>query len=264
MAKIALDKYYTDPDLAKRLVDKTFEILGDEWERIIEPAVGDGSFLQHLPTHTIAYDIAPEVPNAIIQDYRTVQLSYIERSLVIGNPPFGRANKMSVQFVIASLRHSDYVAFIQPISQLNQNRTMKDTELLYSEDLGKIEYSGRKVHCCFNIYHKCKDGHKTDYTIPGITSRHIFRQGKYQHNDELLNKDWDFRVSAWGKLRLLADGEYADNEIVFTVTDDLRNWLDEKLHECNYESIAGYVTSPNLPVWRLNKWLFEEHQKLDN
>ena len=205
MAKIALDKYYTDPDLAKYLVDKTFEILGDKWERIIEPAVGDGSFFQHLPVHTLAYDIAPDIPNAIIQDYRTVQLPHLERSLVIGNPPFGRANKMSVQFVIASLRHSDYIAFIQPISQLNQNRTMKDTELLYSEDLGKIAYSGRKVHCCFNIYHKCKDGHKTDYSIPGIYSRHIFRQGKYQHSNELLTKDWDFRVAAWGKLRLLQE-----------------------------------------------------------
>lgn len=225
MAKLELDKYYTDDNLAQYCVEKTFEVLGNQWERIIEPSAGDGSFLKYLPETTLAYDIAPEHPSIIEHDYRTVILPYLEKSLVIGNPPFGRANKLSVQFMIASMRHSDYVSFIQPISQLNQNRTMKDTELLYSEDLGKIEYSGKKVHCCLNIYHKCKDGHKTDYTIPGIYSRHIFRQGKYQHSKELLTKEWDYRVSAWGKLRLLGENEYADNEIVFLVDENKKDWL---------------------------------------
>lgn len=258
MAKIALDKYYTSDNLAQHCVRQTFEILGEDWERIIEPSAGDGSFLQHLPTNTLAYDIAPEHERVIEHDYRTVSLPYIERSLVIGNPPFGRANKLSVQFVIASLKHSDYVSFIQPISQLNQNRTMKDTELVYSEDLGKIAYSGKKVHCCLNIYHKCKDGHKTNYNIPGVYSRHIFRQGKYQHSDTILNTPWDYRVAAWGRLRLLKENEFADNEIVFLVDESKHQWLKEQLEKCDYEAIAGYVTSPNLPVWRLNKWLKEQ------
>lgn len=258
MGKIALDKYYTSDALAEYCVKKTFEELGDYWDRIIEPSAGDGSFLKYLPKTTIAYDIAPEHPEIIAHDYRTILLPHMERSLVIGNPPFGRANKLSVQFVIASLRHSDYISFIQPISQLNQNRTMKNTELLYSEDLGKIEYSGKKVHCCLNIYHRCKDGHKTDYSLPGVYSRHIFRQGKYQHPPEILNRDWDFRVAAWGRLRLLGADEYADNEIVFIVSLEMRDWVSKKLQECDYTAIAGYVTSPNLPVWRLNKWLKEQ------
>ena len=146
MAKIALNKYYTDPSLAERLVKTTFEIIGSDWDRIIEPSAGDGNFLRYLPANTLAYDIAPEVDNTITADYREVNLPYMEKSLVIGNPPFGRANKLSVQFVKQSLTHSPYVAFIQPISQLDQNRTMKDTELLYSEDLGKLKYSDRPVH----------------------------------------------------------------------------------------------------------------------
>ncbi len=140
MTKIKNDKYYTEDSLAKYCVNKTFEIVGNDWDRIIEPSAGAGSFLKYLPKSTIAYDILPEAEQVIQADYRDVELPFIEKSLVIGNPPFGRANKLSVQFIKHSLTHSPYISFIQPISQLNQNRTMKDTELLYSEDLGKLSY----------------------------------------------------------------------------------------------------------------------------
>ena len=155
MGKIAHDKYYTEDQLAKYCVDKTYEILGSDWDRIIEPSAGAGAYLKYLPADTLAYDILPEADGITIADYREVKLPYMERSLVIGNPPFGRANKLSVQFVKASLLHSDYISLIQPISQLNQNRTMSNTELLYSEDLGVLPYSGRQVHCCLNIFSKC-------------------------------------------------------------------------------------------------------------
>ena len=262
MPKIDKDKYYTEESLAQYCVEKTFEILGNEWERIIEPSAGAGSYLKFLPENTIAYDIAPEAENIIQADYREVRLPHIERSLVIGNPPFGRANKLSVQFIKNSLLHSDYISFIQPISQLNQNRTMKDTELLYSEDLGTVKYSGRPVHCCLNIYHKCKDGHKQNFDIPGIIEcRHIFRSGKYQHSDDILNYPWDFRVAAWGNVHLLEDNETCPNEVVFHVDDSIRDWLHKKLLTCDYKALLSCVSTPNLPAWRLRKWLKEEYDK---
>lgn len=261
MAKLPLDKYYTESSLAEYCVKKTYETLGRDWNRIIEPSAGNGSFLQFLPKTALAFDIEPGIEGIIKSDYRDVVLPYMEKSLVIGNPPFGRANKLSVQFIIASLKHSDYIAFIQPISQLNQKRTMKGTELLYSEDLGLLKYSGRGVHCCFNIYHK-SDLIEETYKIPGIYSRHIFRMGKEKHKDEILNFPWDYRVQAWGKIHLLENDEFADNEIVFRVDDESKKeWLGDKLKECDYQQIVNYVTSPNLPVWRLNKWLYEQYVK---
>lgn len=186
----------------------------------------------------------------------------MEKSLVIGNPPFGRANKLSVQFVKASLLHSPYVAIIQPISQLDQNRTMKDTELLYSEDLGIMKYSNKPVHCCFNIYHKCKDGHKQNFDIPGVLEcRHIFRSGKQQHSDDILNYPWDFRVSAWGNIRLLEDGETCPNEVVLKTDSTMREWVGQKLRQCDYKALLSCVSTPNLPAWRLKKWLKEEYDK---
>lgn len=262
MAKLKNDKYYTNDDLAKYVIQKTFEVLGDDWNRIIEPAAGAGSFLNYLPEDTISYDIEPEDPRITQADYREVQLPYMERSLVITNPPFGRANKLSVQFMIASLKHSDFVSFIQPISQLNQNRTMKNTEIVYSEDLGTVPYSGRKVHCCLNIYKK-SDKKQEQYEIDGIYGRHIFRQGKYQHSDEILEYPWDFRVAAWGRIRLLGQDERADNEIVFRVDDESkREWLKDALERCDYNSLVSAVSSPNLPIWRLKKWLVEEYKEV--
>ena len=262
MAKIPLDKYYTEDALAKHCVDKTYEIIGDDWDRVIEPSAGAGAYLKYLPKDTLAYDIAPEADGIITQDYRTVELPYMEKSLVIGNPPFGRANKLSVQFVKCSLKHSPYVSLIQPISQLNQNRTMKDTELLYSEDLGVMNYAGRPVHCCLNIYHYCIDGHKQNFDIPGIIEcRHIFRTGKYQHSDDILNYPWTYRVAAWGTIRLLEKGETCTNEVVFYVdpnNKNMINWLGQKLKECNYQEILKCVSTPNLPAWRLRKWLKEQ------
>ena len=261
MPKLEHDKYYTNDNLAKYVIEKTFEVLGYDWNRIIEPAAGAGSYLNYLPDSTISYDILPEDPRIVQQDYLTTSLPYMEKSLVITNPPFGRANKLSVQFMIHSLKHSDYVSFIQPISQLNQNRTMKNTELVYSEDLGKIPYSGRKVHCCLNIYQK-SDKPIEKYDIEGIYSRHIFRQGKYKHNDQILNYLWDFRVAAWGRIRLLNENEFADNEIVFRVDDPTKyQWLKDRLQECNYNSLVSAVSSPNLPAWRLNKWLLEKYKE---
>lgn len=262
MSKIALDKYYTESSLAKYCVDKTFEIIGDNWTRIIEPSAGAGAFLQYLPPNTLAYDIAPEGKNIIQADYREISLPYLENSLVIGNPPFGRANKLSVQFVKASLLHSDYISFIPPISQLNQNRTMKDTELLFSEDLGKMNYNNKPVHCCLNIYHKCVNGHRQDFSIPGILEcRHIFRSGKYKHDDKILNTPWNFRVSAWGNIKLLENEETCPNEIVFLTDENTKEWLSQKLKMCNYKELLSCVSTPNLPAWRLKKWLKEEYQK---
>ena len=96
MPKLTLDKYYTEDALAKYCVEKTYEVLGTDWDRIIEPSAGAGVYLKYLPTTTLAYDIAPDADGITVADYRQVELPYMERSLVIGNPPFGRANKLSV------------------------------------------------------------------------------------------------------------------------------------------------------------------------
>ena len=97
MAKIENDKYYTPVDLAKYCIDKTFEIIGKEnITDIIEPSAGNGSFSNQLDC--TAYDLYPEGDNIIKQDYLKLDLPYKEGRLIIGNPPYGTANNLSVQF----------------------------------------------------------------------------------------------------------------------------------------------------------------------
>lgn len=142
---------------------------------------------------------------------------------------------------------------------------MKDTELLYSEDLGPLVFSGHKVHCCLNIYHKCVGGHKQDFSIPGVREcRHIFRTGKMKHNDNILNYPWTHRVAAWGTIKLLSPDETASNEVVFDVEPQMCDWITHKLQECDYESLVSCVSTPNLPAWRLLKWLKEQYSQEEN
>lgn len=176
--KINLDKYYTPPELAKRLIETTLKVLsGNTITDIIEPSAGNGSFSNQI--ECTAYDIEPgeeginkiikashgdegikpQCSNQIIKaDFLQLNIPYKQGRLCIGNPPFGHSNNMSIKFYKKCCEIGDYVAFIQPISQLNNNSQLYEFDLIYSEDLGTVSYSGRKLHCCFNIYKRPANG----------------------------------------------------------------------------------------------------------
>ena len=136
MSKIELDKYYTPDDLAKYCIDKTFIIIGKEnITDIIEPSAGNGSFSNQLDC--TAYDLYPEGNNIIKQDYLKLDLPYKEGRLIIGNPPYGRANNLSVQFYKQAIKQGDYISFILPISQLNNNQKMYEFDLISNTDWKK-------------------------------------------------------------------------------------------------------------------------------
>lgn len=91
--KIPLDKYYTSPQLAKYIVDKTKEIIGeDNITEYIEPSAGAGVFLDYLDKPYLAYDIEPEDGRVTRQDYLELELDYKKGRCTIGNPPYGCIN----------------------------------------------------------------------------------------------------------------------------------------------------------------------------
>ena len=89
--------------------------------------------------------------NSITQD-----IKYLWGRLIIGNPPYGRCMNMAQKFYKKSVGIADHIAFILPISQFNNTRSMYEFDLVYSEDLGVQHYSDRDLHCCFNIYSRIK------------------------------------------------------------------------------------------------------------
>jgi len=180
MSKLELDKYYTSDELAKYCIDKTYEIIGhDNISEVIEPSAGLGAFSNQIEG-CMAYDIEPDNPNIIKQDYLSLELEYLKGRLIIGNPPYGSRNTLSVRFFKKSIQIADYISFISSISQLNNNIQMYEFDLVYSEDLGEKLYTDRKLRCCLNIYKRPENGlnPKPNYKLKDIEIREQRRNGQ--------------------------------------------------------------------------------------
>jgi len=147
---INLDKFYTPHETAKYCIN-IFRNTFFNITEIVEPSAGNGAFSLQMP-NCIAYDIEPEHESIIKQDFLTLDLPYKKGRAIIGNPPFGNRNNLARSFYKKACEISDMIGFILPISQLNNKDSLYLFDLIRSVDLGILEYSGMKVHCCFNVY----------------------------------------------------------------------------------------------------------------
>ena len=223
--KLQNDKYYTPIELANYCWDKVFEVVGEEnISEIIEPSVGNGSFLHHaeqLPH--FAYDIEPECESNFThifkQDYLSADIKYLWGRLIIGNPPYGRCLNMAQKFFKKSVEIADTIAFILPISQLNNTRSMYEFDLVYSEDLGIQHYTDRDLHCCFNIYRRPDSGELNSKPVAKLKDVTIYRQDSKGYNE----KDFDVRMCYWGDGsagKILKDDEHYSAEYKIKINNE--------------------------------------------
>ena len=255
LSKISLDKYYTSPELAKYVVDKTKEIIGDEnITEYIEPSAGAGVFLDYLNKPYFAYDIEPEDKRVIKQDYLDLDIEYEKGRCVIGNPPFGTRNTLSVRFFKKSIKIADYIAFILPISQYKNNQQMYEFDLVYSEDLGLQKYSDRELRCCFNVYSRPKENSlnkKPDYKLKDVEVREYRRSGAYKKPEH-----YDFGMcicgSSCGK-EIEYVGQYAQEAYVIVKNEDLRDEMLRVCRKTDWKKLYPSITAPRLPAWRIYK-----------
>lgn len=255
--KLNLDKYYTQKNLAKRLIDKTFEVIGKEnISEIIECAAGDGSFSSQMDC--IAYDIAPEAEGIIKQDFLKLFLPYKKGRLVISNPPYGHGNTTSIAFYKKAVAIGDYIAFILPISCLDGDMKMYHFDLIYSEDLGMQKYTDRELHCCFNIYKRPEHGlnEKPDYKLKDIEIKEYRRGGSYP----IPPDGWDYALcnfgnGCFGKCPEYV-GQYA-NELYFYVKK--KELLPKVLELLEFNTIRDYVKS--ISMLRMSKLRFIKYLK---
>lgn len=265
MAKINLDKYYTPVELAKSCIEKTFEVIGREnITDIIEPSAGNGSFSLQLPNCT-AYDIAPEHESIIKQDFLKLDLPYKKGRLVIGNPPFGIRNTLSVQFYKKAYSLGDYIAFILPISQYKNTQQMFEFDLIHTENLTLLQFSDRKVHCCFNIYKRPRRINKKPYIkLKDITITEI-------RNNNKECKNYDIRIMAWGggfgRTRQLGcevvfDGEFAKELCIKVNNHNLKNKVLQVIKSADWLNLYPMTGSPNLLHWQIIQHLKEQIPEL--
>ncbi len=201
--KLHLDQYYTSDDVAQYCIDKTYSVIGkDNISCVIEPSAGTGVFSKKIH-YCIAYDIEPKDNSVVQADFLSLDIPYTNGCLVIGNPPFGSRGNLMQKFCKHSFTFADYVAFILPVNQLNNTASIYQFDLMHSEDLGVKEYSGKKVHCCFNIYKRPLNGlnSKPDYKTEVIEVREVREVIKIQNpkcNKELDDFQYDIAICTWG------------------------------------------------------------------
>ena len=236
--KLNLDKYYTSYEDMEYCVNKAWDVLKDngyEIEEFLEPSAGSGVFSNYLATSGL--NVEPEGEDIIKADFLEYNLEYVKNRCVIGNPPYGNRLSLANKFFKKSIQISDYIVFILPISQLNNTQTFYQFNLLHSEDLGELVFSGeRKVHCCLNVYVRPSNG-LNKKKISKLKDIEIVRQDSKRYN----NFEYDIRMCYWGDAtagKILSEGEHYSAEYKIkihnkAIKDDVVNilsninWHDE-------------------------------------
>ena len=266
MAKILLDKYYTSPDLAKYIVDKTKEIIGEEnITEYIEPSAGAGVFLDYLDelgNDYLAYDIEPEDDkNRIVKcDFLELDLQYKKGRCVIGNPPYGIRNTLSVKFFKKSIQLADYIAFILPSSQYNNNQQMYEFDLIHSELInneGFIELD-KRINLAFNIYKKNIKGfnNKPNYKLQNVIIKEARKGSKNKITD-----DYDIGICSFGwSIGKETDyiGQYA-NEFYFYINNNFKDKVIRLIKDANWKQVVAYMTgTEKINQWQVYKYIKEQ------
>ena len=222
------DQFFTKESVAIDCIKKVKDIYSlSNFDIIIEPSAGSGSFFKNLPKNKT---IGIEIDEALCKG----NLKYINKSffdyttsnekciLVIGNPPFGTQNKLSVSFFNHAAKFAHVIAFIVPKTWNKQsihNRLDKNFILIKSIDLQEDCFFGVKetsVKCCFQIWERSD-------------SKRIKPEKKLSH------KDWDF-VNYINNNDVLSPPVNADFCLLAygskpgQVSDDLYRWRPKSVH----------------------------------
>lgn len=256
--KLHLDKYYTSDEIAQYCIDVARKVLKNEKiTEVIEPSAGNGVFSKKI-NNCIAYDIEPEDESVIQQDFLELELKYKQGRLFIGNPPFGDRFNIGRRFIKKCIDTGDYIAFILPISQYRNKYLFDNSELVHTENLGEVEYSGRKVHCCFNIYKKNKSKAKDNLKLKNIILFESIKNDDPKRNKPYINKDYDFRICSWGASagRILNEEERYAKEIGFYIKQDsIKESVRKAVENASWKQEYFMTSTPNLVLWQVVDYL---------
>lgn len=227
MGRLELDKYYTPYVVAKHVVDKTVELVGVEnIKEFIEPSAGSGVFLDVLDMYYKdipykAYDLKPEdLKHRVVEkDFFKVHLFGRKGRVAIGNPPFSSMaghKDFSHRFLKRLTTMCEYIGMILPRGYFK--RDMNKLRLLYTEDLGEVNFCGRDIRVCFNVYSVEQSYKKINYI-----DEDLFKVWAYERGDREIDEpcDYDFTFASWSNnlgVRDIRHGELA-NYYYIKITD---------------------------------------------
>lgn len=253
-----MDKYYTSDRLASYAVRKSIEVIGeDSITEFLEPSAGGGVFLKYFNKPFIAFDIKPDAKEIIQKDFLQLNIPYKKGRLIIGNPPFGRANSTLKRFYKKAVKLGDYISFILPISQYNNNYELYDFDLIYSEDLGVQTFSNIDKHCCLNIYKKPKH--------PKKKLQHKYEDMEIIGWRKTKQTECDFYICCYGSPL----GKFVDKNSslvningIIIYNESLRDKIINVFTNTNWEKEYAMMSSPNLLQWQMYRVLKREIPEL--
>jgi len=158
--KTSNEQYYTKASVAKECIKLIKETIKNsrtyQW---IEPSAGTGAFLVR---GCIAMDIEPKHKDIIKQDFlQFTPKSVPEKTLIYGNPPFGRQSSLAKRFIRRAYSFANIIAFILPLSftKASMSNIFPDHyHCVESKVLEKdsFEVNGESYHvpCVFQIWIK--------------------------------------------------------------------------------------------------------------
>lgn len=110
-----LDQFYTDRDLAKRLVALARPYLSISPPQFwLEPSAGDGAFLEAMPKGAHALDIDPRGPGIARGDFLSYSPPQPGPWVAVGNPPFGKNSSLALKFFNHAASFCQAIAFVVP------------------------------------------------------------------------------------------------------------------------------------------------------
>jgi hypothetical protein len=176
-----LDKFYTVPEIAQKCIDTVgLNYKWSDWELVVEPSAGNGSFFLRIPTENkVGLDISPENAKIVEQDFFTYTPPEKNNILVIGNPPFGRVSSLAIKFFNYAADWATVIAFIVPRTFRRvsvQNKLNMDFHLRYDVDIPMEPCSFNPpmmAKCCFQIWERASEKRE----VVALTTNH---------------DDWDF------------------------------------------------------------------------
>jgi hypothetical protein len=163
-----IDKFYTKLEVVKlcfKFISDNLEITTNDI--IIEPSAGNGAFIEEIKkisNNYEFYDLEPEHPEIIKQDYLLYSLSKLSKENkihIIGNPPFGRQSSSAIKFIRKSCEFCDTISFILPRSFKKDSLKIKfplNFHLKFEIDLPDnsflLDINEYNVPCIFQIWEK--------------------------------------------------------------------------------------------------------------
>jgi len=165
---------------------------------------------------------------------------------------------MAQKFFKKSIEIADTIAFILPISQLNNTQSMYEFDLIHSEDLGTKKYTDRNLHCCFNIYRRPESGELNKKPTTRLKDITIYRQDSKGYE----KRDFDIRMCYWGDGtagKILKDGEKYSAEYKIKINNkDIKQRVIEVLSTFDWKSYLNCIAMRKIQQFHIVDILSKE------